>query len=184
MNSSQLNIQSASSDVIHNIMKFMDIPELKNTSITCKNLKSDSETFSQKIKKTENLQKLVDDHTCKFCLSTGYDISRDLCNECYMHMCENCFQIRNHMNEFTKIPVNDEDICYGYMKICHDYCVFRCHECKFFDDRHQLFLIDNVNFKTLCVSCFDKVNKDEQKLYETPKQHPSDYDDWDYGHYY
>ena len=162
-----MSLTTISTDIVSNIMKFMDISELKNTSLTCKNLKYDSEIFSRKIKKSD-FDTLIKQHTCKFCTTSGYNIS-GFCSDCYLHMCENCFTVRNHMNECLSVPVNKNDLCYGYMRLCHDYCVFKCHKCNTYDDRYQLFLNDNINFKTICVDCFVTLSEDEKNLYETPK---------------
>lgn len=178
---SQKKIQTMSTDIIHNIMKCMDISELKNISKTCKNLNKDSKDFSQKVKKT-NLQNLINSHTCRFCRDASYSFEKGICTDCYLHMCDNCHTIRNNMNEFLKVPVDENDLCYGYMKICHDYCVFRCYNCKMFDDRHQLFLNDEVNFKTVCIDCFLLLEDEEKQLYQTPKCNPNDDVEFDYDY--
>jgi len=85
------------------------------------------------------------------------------------------------MNEFVKVPVNKDDLCYGYIRMCHDYCVFKCHNCKMCDDRYELFLNDNINFKTICVDCFLTLDEEEKKIYDTPKNSEIENDDeYDY----
>jgi hypothetical protein len=176
---SKLNLNAIPTDIACNVMKFMDIHELKSINLTCKNMRNDSETFSRKIKKC-NLYELIKKHTCQFCCNSGYNVN-GLCSECYLHMCENCFTLRNQMNEFVKVPVNKDDLCYGYIRMCHDYCVFKCHNCKMCDDRYELFLNDNINFKTICVDCFLTLDEEEKKIYDTPKNSEIENDDeYDY----
>lgn len=165
---SKFNLNTTSSDIVCNIMKYIDIQELKSVSMTCKNLKNDCKTFSKKIKKCE-LHELIENHTCRFCHNTGYDITSNICTECYLHTCNNCFITRNCIEELISVPVNENDLCYGYMKICNDYCLFKCHKCKTCDDRHELFLNDYINFKTICIDCFSMLNDDEKKIYNIPK---------------
>jgi hypothetical protein len=173
------NLQNFSSDIVLKIMDFIDVPDLESTSKVCKNLNDDSEKFSKNIKHSNNLENLIKKHTCRFCEEKGYDI-RNFCTDCYLHMCENCYTIRNHMNEFVKIPLIDNlYYCYGYKKLCHDYCIFRCFNCKMFDDRHQLYLNNEIEMKSVCVDCFCSLDENEKRNYTQSLENPTYDDDWD-----
>ena len=171
-----MSLQNSCSDIVHNIMDYMDIKELNTTSKLCKNLKNDSETFSIKIKKEINLETLTNKYTCRYCDEKSYDVSK-FCTDCFLHMCHNCYTIRQHMTEFIKIGQFINNV-YEYKPVCHDYCVFRCHKCKFFDSNHSLFLNDEIELQSICVNCFVLLNIDDKKKYKECIQN-NDEDDWD-----
>lgn len=160
-------LENLSSDIVHKIMECLELSDIVTIRSTCKNLKSDTETFSKKIKK-EELETLVEKHKCRHCDEIHYLNSHKICTYCFLHMCQNCFTIRNHISEFNKVPEDMDDLCYGYKAICHDFCVFRCHKCKFYDDRYELFLNDDIDFKSICMDCFHKLDDSEKYIYSKP----------------
>jgi hypothetical protein len=175
------NLQNFSSDIVLKIMDYIDVPDLESTSKVCKNLNNDCEKFSKNIKHSNNLQNLIEEYTCRFCEEKGYDI-HNFCTDCYLHMCENCYTVRNYMNEFIKKSFIDNlDYSYKYKKLCHDYCIFRCFNCKMFNDRHQLYLNNEIEMKSVCVDCFCNLDENEKQNYTPALENPKYYDDdeWD-----
>jgi len=155
-----------SNDIVHKIMNYLDLDDLECVSHSCKSLNYDSKKFSDKYR-NEKLNKLITEHTCKNCDNLSYDNDKQVCLDCYIHMCGNCYTFRNHPNEFIKIPIDSDDLCLGYRKVCHDYCVYRCHKCRMYSDIHTMFLNDYVNLKTVCSSCYTELPDDKKSLYET-----------------
>ena len=162
-----MSLQNTCSDLIHKIMEYMDISELNTISTLCKNINNDSATFITKYKKELNLKSLTDKHTCRNCLYSSYEVEKQFCTDCYIHKCDNCFVVRNSIYEFVKyVNINPE----GYNEIklmCCDYCMYRCHKCKFVDTRNELFLNDDIELQTICVDCFVELDEKEKEKYKS-----------------
>ena len=172
----KMSLQNTSSDLVHSMMDYMDIPELLVTSTVCKNMLNDSMSFVTKIKNETTLKKLTQNHTCRSCLYTSYQVDKQFCNDCFLHKCDNCFAIRNSMSEFVKYVTMNTNGFNEIKLMCHDFCSFRCHNCKFTDSRHELFFNNNIELQTICVDCF--INLDQsQKLKYDKVYH--DQDEWD-----
>jgi hypothetical protein len=168
------NFQNFSSDIVIKILEYLDIKELENTNQVCKNFHNDCEKFSKK--HSENLKRLIKKYTCRFCEKKGYSIN-NFCTDCYLHMCDNCYTIRNDINEFTKTPFINNLGFFDYKRMCHDCCIFRCFNCKMFDDRHQLYLNDENEMKSICVNCFCNVDKNDKTKYTPAFENLNN--DWD-----
>ncbi len=159
-------LTSSSNDVIHKIMDNLDLDDLECVSFTCKSLNYDSKKYCEKYKK-EKINKLIVEHTCRNCDNLSYFNERQVCLDCYIHMCENCYTIRNYPNEFIKTPIDVDDLCLGYRKVCHDYCIYRCYKCRTCDVQSNMFLNDYVNFKTICACCYIELPDDDKKLFDS-----------------
>lgn len=170
-----MSLQNTCSDLLCKMMDYMDLPELNVTSRVCKSLKHDSELYVVKMKKETNLKSLTNKHTCRNCLLTNYEIDKQFCTHCFIHMCHNCFSVRNSMDEFVKYGTKNNQDVYEFRLMCHDYCIYRCHKCKFVDSRHELFLNNNTELQTICVNCFVDSNENEKEKYNSV--YPND--EWD-----
>lgn len=172
-----MSFQNTCTEIVHKIMDFMDIPELNITSTLCKNTKYDSEKFVKIYKNENTLKKLTEKYTCRNCHESSYQIEKQFCTDCYIHMCHNCFSVRNCMTEF--ISVSTTQNLYDCKLICHDFCMYRCFKCKFADDRHELFLIDRNELQNICVDCFAGLDKIEKNKYNSIID-TNDWNDLDY----
>jgi hypothetical protein len=157
------------------MMDYMDIPELEIVSILCKNMKNDTDKYAQN-KKYNNLKELIDKHSCRCCNYKNYNVENQFCIECLLHMCHNCYSVRQNMFEFVKLTIPDS---FEYKMVCHDYCMFRCHQCKLVDSRHELFLNDKSSLQSICVDCFIQLNENDKLKYEPVHQNDDNVNDWD-----
>ena len=173
-------IITSSNDIVHKFLSYLDLDDLECVSVTCKSLNRDSKKFCEKYKR-EKMNKLLVKHTCKNCDNLSYDNDKQVCLDCYMHMCDNCYTFRNCPNEFIKTRIDDNDPCMGYRKVCHDYCVYRCYKCKTCDVKSFMYLNDYVNLKTICSGCYIELPDDEKKSFDTiTGQLNDDFDDIEY----
>jgi len=170
-----MSLQNICSDLIHKMMDYMDIAELNTISTLCKNFNNDSKSFITKYKKEENLKSFTDKHTCRNCDYSSYEVENHFCTDCFLHKCDNCYAVRNSMSEFVKyVNINPQ----GYNEVrlmCHDYCMYRCHKCKFVDTRSSLFLNNDIELQTICVDCFVVLDNIEKEKYKTVYNN----DEWD-----
>ena len=172
---------TSSNDIVYKIMGYLDLDDLEYVSSTCKSLNTDSKQFCEKHKK-EKMKKLITEHSCKNCNNLSYNNTKQVCNECYIHMCENCYTFRDHPFEFIKIPIDLDNPYMGYRKVCHDYCIYRCHKCKYYSDIHTMFLNDYVNLKTICSSCYVELPDEQKTQYDTITGiYDSGFDDIEYN---
>jgi hypothetical protein len=169
-----MSLQNTCSDLVHNMMNYMDISELKTISTLCKNLNNDSKNFITKYKKEENLKSLIDKHTCRNCDYSSYEVEKQFCTDCFLYKCDNCFAVRNYMSEFAKY-VNRIEGEVEVKLMCCDYCMYRCHKCKLVDTRHELFLNDDIELQTICLDCFVDLDENEQIKYKKIYSN----DEWD-----
>lgn len=173
-----MSLQNTSSDLVHIMMDYMDIPELLVTSSLCKNMLNDSMTFVTKMKNETTLKNLTQKHTCRSCFYTTYQVEKQFCNDCFLHKCDNCFTVKNSFSEFVKYVTNNNGI--NEIKLmCHDFCLFRCHKCKFTDSRHELFFNDNIELQTICIDCFVELDESKKLNYDKVYNNEDNWDDLD-----
>lgn len=169
-----MSYQNLSSDIVTKIMDYLDISDLLISSTLCKNYLMDASKYTQR-EKNIDLRTLARKHTCRNCSMCSYEVEKEFCNDCFIHKCDNCYSCRNSISEFVKyMTLNNE----GFNEIklmCNDFCMYRCHKCKYTDSRHQLFLQDNIELQIICVDCFVDLDKDEKNKYN--KVHNND--EWD-----
>lgn len=171
-----MSLQTTCSDIIYKIMDYMDIAELNTLSIVCKNFNDDSKFYVKKYKKELNMKVLTDKYTCRNCSCSSYNIDRQFCTDCFLHKCDNCYSVRNCLSEFVKYTIINNGI-EQIKSMCWDYCMFKCHMCKFVDTRPELFLNNNIELQTICVNCFVSKNETEKKDYNSI--YNQDWDDLD-----
>jgi hypothetical protein len=169
-----MTLQNNCSDINFKIIEYLDVMNLTAFSTSCKSMNKDSTLYLNKFKKT-NMSNYIDKHTCRNCLFCSNEVEKNFCNDCFLYKCDNCFGVKNEMTEFVKyVNVNNEGL--NEIKLmCHDYCMYRCHKCKYCDVSHQLFFNDNDKLQTICVDCYVELNDEEKNKYN--KVHNND--EWD-----
>jgi len=159
-----MSLQKTCSDIIFKIMDYLDISDLNSLTIVCKNMNNDSRTYVKRYKNEENLRILTDKYTCRNCNCSSYNIDKQFCTDCFLHKCDNCYAVRNCISEFVKYNIiKNETNQIKFM--CWDYCMFRCHICKFVDTRPELFLNNDNILQTICVNCFVSINETDKLNY-------------------
>jgi hypothetical protein len=169
-----MSLQTTCTELIHLMMGYLDIPELNITSTLCKNMKNDAHTYAT-IMKQSDLKTLTDEHTCRNCQKKSYDVDKQFCTDCFLFKCDNCYCVRNSMSEFVKYRTMNDQGVYEIKLMCYDYCMYRCHKCKFVDTPHELFFNNQNELQVICVDCFVGLSEIEKLNYNKVQNN----DEWD-----
>jgi hypothetical protein len=170
-----MSIQNICTDLIHNMMEYMDISELNTANLVCKNFMNDANTYVANIKKETNMKTMTDKYTCRNCCYSSYEVDKQFCTDCFQYKCDNCYAVRNSMCEFVKYISQNNEGVREMRLMCCDYCMYRCHKCKYVDVHHQLFLNNDDEMQTICVDCFVDLNDEEKNKYKSVHNN----DEWD-----
>lgn len=148
-------------DLISEILKFLEISEIRSLHLTSVSLNKDVEKYSIQIKKM-SFNDLIKKYICLHC-NNIHDYK--ICNNCITDTCWNCF--RKIGQENLKVVNCNIDGYYSLIFLCIRNCKYKCKNCLSFYKKEYIWK-NEKDFTFVCYFCINKfvIDKNYIKLYK------------------